>query len=86
MLFYDRLERVTEDRRLHRLLEGVAAGVVGLIAVTTLRLGWAAAQGAPLLLGTATFAASLALLYLWQSKLNVPAVVIGSAVLGMLAA
>ena len=38
-LFFDRLERVIEDERLHRFLEGVAAGVVGLIAVTTLDLG-----------------------------------------------
>ena len=32
LLFYDRLERVMEDRRLHHLLAGVAAGVVGLDA------------------------------------------------------
>jgi chromate transporter len=85
LLFYDRLERVIEDERLHRLLEGIAAGVVGLIAVTALQLGWNVAQSVPsLALGTAIFAASLALLYLWKSKLNVLAVVAGAAILGML--
>jgi chromate transporter len=83
LLFYDRLEQVIEDERLHRLLEGVAAGVVGLIAVTAVQIGWNVAQSLPSLpLGIAIFAVSLALLYLWKSKLNVLAVVIGSAVLG----
>lgn len=85
LLFYDRLERVIEDERLHRLLEGIAAGVVGLIAVTAVQLGWSVAQTLPsLVLGAAIFVASLALLYLWKSKLNVLAVVIGSAAAGAL--
>jgi chromate transporter len=86
LLFYDRLEQVIEDERLHRFLEGVAAGVVGLIAVTALQLGWNVAQSilSPAL-GIAIFAASLALLYLWKSKLNVLAVIAGSAIAGMLA-
>ena len=85
LLLYDRLERVIEDQRLHHLLEGVAAGVVGLIAVTALQLGWSVALSAtsPVLSG-ATFIASLALLYLWKSKLNVLAVVAGAGVLGAL--
>ena len=83
LLFYDRLERVIEDERLHRLLEGVAAGVVGLIAVTALQLGWNVVQSLPsLALGAAIFAASLALLYLWNSKLSVLVVVLGSAAAG----
>jgi chromate transporter len=85
LLFYDRLERVIEDRRLHRLLEGVAAGVVGLIAVTALQLGWNVARSLPSLApGAVIFAASLAVLYWWKSKLNVLAVVVGAALLGSL--
>jgi chromate transporter len=85
LLFYDRLERVVEDERLHRLLEGVAAGVVGLITVTALQLGWNVARSVPsVAIGTAIFAAALALLYWWKSKLNVLAVVIGAAALGAL--
>ena len=83
ILFYDRLERVMDDERLHRFLEGVAAGVVGLIATTTIQLARNVGQSVPsLLLGAAIFAAGLALLYLWRSKLNVPVVIMGSAVAG----
>jgi chromate transporter len=83
LLFYDRLERVIEDERLHRFLEGVAAGVVGLIAVTAAELGWNVSRSVPsLVLGAALFAVALALLYVWRSKLNVPVVVLGSALAG----
>ena len=86
LLFYDRLERVIEDVRLHRLLEGVAAGVVGLIAITAIQLGWGVGQSMPsMAIGAAIFAASLAILYFWKSKLNVLAVVAGSASAGALA-
>jgi chromate transporter len=83
LIFYDRLESVIEDERLHRFLEGVAASVVGLIAVTALQLGWNVARSVPQpALAAILFCATLALLYLWQSKLNVLAVVAGSAVFG----
>jgi hypothetical protein len=36
------------------------------------------------ILGAAIFAASMALLYLWKSKLNLLAVVAGAAILGTL--
>src|SRR5215217_8269091 len=39
LVFYDRLERVIENERLHSFLQGVAAGVVALIAVTAAQLG-----------------------------------------------
>jgi chromate transporter len=85
LLFYDRLERVIEDERLHRFLEGVAAGVVGLIAVTAVQLGWNVSRSVPsLLLALGTFAAALVPLYFWRSKLNVPVVVLGSALAGAL--
>jgi len=83
LLFYDRLEAVIEDERLHRFLEGVAAGVVGLIAVTAVQLGWSAMGSVPsLTLGAALFAVALAVLYRWNSKLNVPVLVLGSALAG----
>jgi chromate transporter len=86
LLFYDRLERVIENEGLHRFLEGVAAGVIGLIAVTAVQLALGVSRSVPsIIMGTAIFAAGLALLYLWRSKLAVPAVVLGSAVAGALA-
>ena len=86
LLFHDGLERVIEDARLHRFLEGVAAGVVGLIAVTAVELGWTVAISASKLWPAAAIAAlGLALLYGWRSRLAVPAVVLGSGLLGALA-
>lgn len=83
MLFYERLERVVENERLHTFLGGVAAGVVGLIAVTAVQLGWNVSRSAPSLPAAAIISGvALALLYLWRSKLNVPGVVLGSAVAG----
>lgn len=86
MLFFDRLELVVEDDRLHRLLEGVAAGVVGLIAATTLELGASVGRSAPSLPpALAIFAASLAALYLWRSKFNVLAIIPLAAAAGAIA-
>lgn len=85
LLFFDRLERVIENARLHHFLEGVAAGVVGLIAVTMIELGLQVARSVPSLAAAAlVFAASLAALYLWRSKLALPAVIAGSAIAGSL--
>jgi chromate transporter len=84
LLFYDRLERVVEDERIHRLLEGVAAGVVGLVAVTAIQLGVTVARAVPSLpWGAVLFAAALLLLYRWRSRLAVPAVVLGSGFAGI---
>lgn len=85
LLFYDRLERVIENERLHRFLEGVGAGVVGLIAVTAMQLGLNVSRSVPSLsLGAAIFVVALAALYFWRSRLNVPVVVLGSATAGAL--
>ncbi len=84
LVFYDRLERVVEDERLHRFLEGVAAGVVGLIVITAVQLGLNVAGSVPQLpSATLIFATALAVLYLWRSKLSVPVIVLGSALAGI---
>lgn len=83
LLFYERLERVVENERLHTFLEGVAAGVVGLIALTAIQLAWKVSISVPSLpIAAVIFALGLAVLYLWRSKLSVPAVVLGSAAMG----
>lgn len=85
MIFYDRLERVLENRRLHAVLDGVAAGVVGLIAATTVDLMLVTAGRVPSLLAAGSiFAAALAFLYVWKNKLNVAVVILAAGVAGWL--
>lgn len=85
MIFYDRLERVIENAQLHRFLEGVAGGVVGLIALTTAELGAHVARAVPAIAVTALiFAAAFFLLYRWQSKLVPLGVVALSGAAGVL--
>lgn len=79
LLFYRRLEAVIGHPGLHALLEGVTAGVVGLIAVTAVRLGVAAVGSWPAL---AVFVVALAVLYRWKGKLVIPAVILGAGVAG----
>jgi chromate transporter len=83
LLFFDSLERVIEDVRLHRFLAGVAAGVVGLIGATTLQLALGIGRAVPsfvpalLIVGGA-----LLVLYLARSKMAVPVVILLSAAAG----
>jgi chromate transporter len=74
------LERLVENRALHDLLDGITAGVVGIIAATTVHLFRAGIRTPMQLL---LFAAALALLYLWKSKAAVVVVVLGSAIVAL---
>jgi chromate transporter len=78
---HEPLERVVENRSLHDLLDGITAGVVGLIAATSVHLFRAGVRTVPQLL---LFVAALAVLYLWKSKAAVVAVVLGAAIVGLL--
>jgi chromate transporter len=85
LILYDRLEAVMEFSPLHRALEGLAAGVVGLIAATAVQLAVAAAQRTPHLLPTvAIFVVSLFMLYVWKNKLNVVAVILAAGAVGVM--
>lgn len=42
LLGFDLIERIVEEPRIHALLDGITAGVLGIVAVTILRLGSAA--------------------------------------------
>lgn len=75
-------ERVTADSRLRGLLDGVTAGVVGLIAAATVRLFRSGVHDA-LTLGL--FGGALLVLYLWRSKAAVPVVVLASGLAAMVA-
>ena len=85
-LFHSSIERVTADTRLHDFLEGVAAGVVGIIAATALDIAiklWPSLADS--LAAVAIFLVGLAIAYFWRSKLAVIAVIAASALGGLLA-
>ncbi len=88
MIFYDRLEAVVDDRRLRVLLDGVAAGAVGLIAATAAQLAFGLMKGSDsgwLLAAIALAAAVVA--WRWRSGWATPAIlaVSGAVGLGLLA-
>ncbi|WP_323740521.1 chromate transporter, partial [Pseudomonas aeruginosa] len=69
----------------HAFLDGVAAGVVGLIGATTIDLAQVTAERVPsLTVGMSIFAAGLAFLYAWKNKLNVVVVILAAGLAGWL--
>lgn len=83
LLFYERLERLTRARRLQRVLAGVTAGVVGLIAATALGLGRSLAETSPgPAISAAVFVAALAALYLSKSRWTPPLAIAAGAAVG----
>jgi chromate transporter len=75
------LERLVETPALHAFLDGVTAGVVGLVVATTVRLVPTAIPDLPagVIAGVA-----LLVLVLWRSKMAVAMTVFSAGVLGML--
>jgi chromate transporter len=85
LLLGDRLEALVDWAPLHRALAGVAAGVVGIIAVTAIQLGAEVAGRVPsLALGALLFAACVSVLIAWRSRWATPAVVAAGALAGWL--
>lgn len=85
LIFYDRLEAVLEVKEMHAFLDGVAAGVVGLIAATTVDLALVTAARVPsLAVAVSIFVAALAFLYAWKNKLNIAVAIVGAGVAGWL--
>lgn len=86
LIFYEHLEAVAEHKRLQLFLAGVAAGVVGVIAITVLDLTRSTAGRTPnLILSLVIFAVSLAVMYRWKSKLATPVVLAVGAAAGAVA-
>ena len=83
LIFFNRLESIVDDARLQRFLAGVAAGVVGLIAATTLQLGAGVADAVPYYIpALLIFGVAIVILYRLKSKLAVPAVLLLAAAAG----
>jgi chromate transporter len=75
------LERLVETPSLHALLDGVTAGVVGLIVATTIRLAPTAIPDVP---AGIIAAVAFLILVLWRSRMAIAVAVLLSGVLGML--
>jgi chromate transporter len=77
------IERVVEAPGLHTFLQGVTAGVVGLIAATTVRLAPTAIPDVPAALIAAV---ALVILTVWRSKMAIAVAMLVGGALGMLVA
>lgn len=81
LIGHDYVEKLVANQRTHAFLDGVTAGVVGLIAVTALNLFQAAIGDVPSLV---IFALALLTLYLWKAKVAVVGIMFGAGLLGWL--
>jgi chromate transporter len=79
LLGHDALELLVHQPRIRRVLEGVTAGVVGLIAGTTLALLRVSLTGLEALV---LFTIALGLLFAFKAQLLIPAVIAGAALWG----
>ena len=79
LLAHDPLEKLVSEPRIRMFLEGVTAGVVGLIAGTTIALMMVSIVNIPT---AAIFSVALAALFYFKSKLTIPLVVASAAFAG----
>ena len=83
LVLFERLEAVIEHPAMHRVLEGVAAAVVGIIAATFLHLAAATgARAASPFAAAAIFAIALAAAWRIKGAWVTPAVMAGGAIAG----
>lgn len=83
LILYERLEALVENPALHRLLEGIAAAVVGIIAATLIQLGQATTgRVVNPLPALALFGVALAIVWRVKGVWVTPAILAGGAALG----
>ncbi len=83
LVLFERLEAIVENPALHRLLAGVAAAVVGVIAATFVQLALATgARTTELLVAFALFAVALLLVWRLKGSWVTPALIAGGAAAG----
>jgi chromate transporter len=81
LIGHDYLERLVNNPSIHTFLDGITAGVVGLIAATTILLFQ---EGITSLAALIIFALALLTVYVWRAKAAVAGIVLGAGVLGLL--
>jgi chromate transporter len=79
LLAFDRIERLIANRSAHAFLDGVTAGVVGLIVVTAIGLSRDAVTDGPTL---ALFILALTAVYLWKARFAIVGIMFGAAAAG----
>lgn len=85
MVFFERLEQLVDAPALHRLLDGIAAAVVGIIAATCAQLALATLDHAPMpWMAVLIFVAGLIGAWRWQSKVATPVLLMLGGVSGWL--
>lgn len=85
IFFHDQLEGLIENKKIRTFLEGVSAGVVGLITATTLDLGYKTFMNVPgIIFPVGIFVVSLAALYVFKAKTTILWVILGAALAGFL--
>jgi chromate transporter len=75
------LERLIQNQTIHSFLDGVTAGVVGLIAATTIGIFQTAINGLPALV---MFLTAFFVLLFWKVKIAVAIVVLAAGLVGLL--
>lgn len=83
MIFYERLEALVDESRLHQFLDGVAAAAMGIIAATLVQLAlatWPRIDSPALAL--AIFSVALAAAFAITRPWAAPAIIAASAVIG----
>ena len=84
MIFYDRLEAVVDNRRLRGMLDGVAAGAVGLIAATAGQLAFGLFEGRDNGSWLAAVAlASAVAVWFWRSGWAMPVILSATGIAGL---
>jgi chromate transporter len=78
---HDYLEQVVNNPSIHTFLDGITAGVVGLITATTILLFREGITSLPSLI---IFMLALLIVYIWKAKAAVAAIVLGAGLLGLL--
>jgi chromate transporter len=80
LLGHGLFERLTGNTAVHNLLDGVTAGVVGIMAATTVGLVRSGITDVP---GACIAAVGLAMLWSWRSRAAVPLTVLAGGLLGL---
>lgn len=82
LIGHSSIEKLVENQAAQAFLDGVTAGVIGLVAVTAFGLARAAVTD---LTTAVIFAVALAVLFVWKAKAAPAVIVIGAGVLGIVA-